>query len=88
VHSFTHDYYGNLTFGVNCPRESLTGTGTIGGGSVDCSSPMRMVRLHSGYELDVDDDRDVAALCERFSTRLRRPRSRRGRLLTRSEHII
>ena len=70
VHSFSHEEDGNLTFGMDYPRESLTGAGTIAGQRVDCISPEWLVRFHSGYELDVDDYRDVAALCERFSIEL------------------
>lgn len=70
MHSFSHDDDGNLTFGIDYPLESLAGAGTIGGLTVDCISPEWLVRFHSGYELDVDDYRDVAALCERFSIEL------------------
>jgi lincosamide nucleotidyltransferase A/C/D/E len=66
VHSYTLDAQGNNTFGVPYPADSLTGSGTIGGHPLDCISPEWMVSFHTGYELDIDDYRDVSALCERF----------------------
>jgi lincosamide nucleotidyltransferase A/C/D/E len=66
VHSFTFDDQGNVTFGVPYPRESLTGTGLINGVSVKCISPEWLVKFHTGYEVDIDDYRDVLALCQRF----------------------
>jgi lincosamide nucleotidyltransferase A/C/D/E len=65
-HSFTFDDQGNVTFGVPYPRESLTGTGLINGVMVKCISPEWLVKFHTGYEVDIDDHRDVLALCQRF----------------------
>lgn len=61
---------GNNIFGVPYPADSLTGHGTIAGHTVDCISPEWMVKFHSGYELDMDDYRDVSALCTRFDIEL------------------
>jgi len=66
VHSYTFDESGNCVFGVPYPVDSLTGSGTIGGRKVACISPKWMVAFHSGYELDMDDYRDVKHLCEHF----------------------
>jgi len=69
-HSYTFDEQGNLIFGVPYPPDSLTGTGSINGYPVKCISPEWMVKFHSGYDLDENDYRDVAALCERFGIAL------------------
>ena len=70
VHSCTFDAEGNNIFGVPYPADSLTGTGTIDGHQVECISPKWMVSFHTGYELDINDYRDVSALCERFEIEL------------------
>ncbi len=46
---------------------SLDATGTIGGRTVRCCTADFMVRSHTTYEPDLDDARDVFALCERFA---------------------
>jgi lincosamide nucleotidyltransferase A/C/D/E len=66
VHSYIFDAEGNNIFGVPYPADSLTGTGTVDGHQVECISPKWMVDFHTGYELDMNDYRDVSALCERF----------------------
>lgn len=66
VHSCTFDAEGNNIFGVAYPVESLTGKGMIDGYPVDCVPPGWMVNFHTGYPLDLDDYRDVSALCARF----------------------
>ena len=70
VHSCTFDEEGNNVFGVKYPADSLTGTGTIAGHQVNCISPHWIVKFHTGYKVDVDDYRDVSALCERFDIEL------------------
>lgn len=70
VHSYTFDEAGNPIFGVPYPAASLTGTGVIDGYPVACIDPVWMVRFHTGYELDMDDYRDVSALCARFGIEL------------------
>ncbi|HEU5367427.1 MAG TPA: nucleotidyltransferase family protein [Ktedonobacterales bacterium] len=69
-HSYTFDAQGTLVFGIEYPPDSLTGTGSIQGYPVKCISPEWMVKFHTGYELDENDYRDVAALCERFGIAL------------------
>lgn len=69
-HSYSFDSQGTLAFGVEYPRESLTGTGLIQGYPVRCISAEWMVKFHAGYELDEDDYHDVSALCERFGIAL------------------
>ena len=66
IQSNTFNAEGIVTFGVPYPSDSLTGTGTIGCRPVHCISPEWMVEFHRGYELDMDDYRDVSVLCERF----------------------
>ena len=70
VHSCTFDAEGNNVFGVKYPADSLTGTGTIAGHQVNCIAPHWIVKFHTGYKVDVDDYRDVSALCERFDIEL------------------
>lgn len=70
VHSYTFDTEGNNVFGVEYPLESLTGTGIIGGQQVDCIAPKWMVKFHTGYDVDMNDFKDVSALCERFGIEL------------------
>ncbi len=66
IHSFAFDEHGNLIFGVQYPFDSLNGTGSIQGYAVKCITPEWMVKFHTGYEVDENDYRDTAALCERF----------------------
>ncbi len=70
VHSYTFDAQGKLVFGVEYPLDSLTGSGFIQGYPVKCITAAWMVRFHTGYKLDEDDYRDVAALCQRFDIAL------------------
>jgi lincosamide nucleotidyltransferase A/C/D/E len=66
VHSYTFDSAGNHVYGVKYPADSLTGSGSVNGYPVRCISPEWMVKFHLGYEFDVNDYRDVRALCQRF----------------------
>jgi lincosamide nucleotidyltransferase A/C/D/E len=70
VHSYMFDSEGKIIFGLPYPAESLTGIGIIDGYAVECISPAWMVTFHTGYELDLNDYRDVSALCERFGIEL------------------
>ena len=63
VHSCTFDAEGNNIYGVPYHIDSLRGTGTIAGYKVNCIPPDWMVKFHTGYELDMNDYRDVSALC-------------------------
>jgi aminoglycoside N3'-acetyltransferase len=65
-HTYTFDENGQLTFGLDYPPESLTGSGTVAGVPVRCITPEWMVKFHSGYELDQGDYHDVRLLCEKF----------------------
>ena len=64
VHSYTFDTEGNNIFGCAYPVESLTATGLIAGQRVNCVSPEWIIK--TDYEPDLNDYRDVSALCERF----------------------
>jgi lincosamide nucleotidyltransferase A/C/D/E len=66
IHSYTFDSAGNHVYGVEYPADSLTGIGSVNGFSVRCISPEWAVKFHIGYEPDVNDYRDVQALCQRF----------------------
>jgi lincosamide nucleotidyltransferase A/C/D/E len=70
VHAYAFDDEGHNVFGVPYPADALTGTGTIDGYPVACISPAWTVRFHTGYSLDLDDYRDVSAVCERFGIAL------------------
>ena len=65
-HSYTFDESGKLTFGLDYPPDSLTGSGSIDGFPVRCITPEWMVKFHSGYDLDEGDYHDVRLLCEAF----------------------
>jgi lincosamide nucleotidyltransferase A/C/D/E len=66
VHTYTFDEQGNLLFGEPYPPGSLAGHGTLLGHPVGCITPEWLVRFHTGYALDENDDHDVRALCQRF----------------------
>jgi len=66
VHSYTFDADGHHVFGIEYPKESLTGRGSIDDYPVNCVSAEWMVRFQTGYPLDEDDYRDVLALCRHF----------------------
>lgn len=70
VHSYTFDAEGNTIFGCPYPVDALTGKGTIAGHEVDCIAPKQLVEFHTGYELDLNDYRDVSAICEAFGLEL------------------
>jgi lincosamide nucleotidyltransferase A/C/D/E len=63
IHTYTFDAQGNLIFGIPYPFDSLTGHGSIGGYPVRCISPEWLVKFHTGYKLDENDNHDVKALC-------------------------
>lgn len=70
IHTYTFDSAGNLVFGVEYPRDSLNGIGSINGRLVKCISPEWMVKFHTGYKLDENDYRDVTLLCRRFGIKM------------------
>jgi lincosamide nucleotidyltransferase A/C/D/E len=67
LHSCTFDAVGNNVFGVEYPKDSWEGTGTINGYPVRCITPEWMVKFHTGYELDENDYHDVKLLCQRYA---------------------
>ncbi len=70
IHTFHFDESGRLTKGLDYPLDSLNGAGMIDDYPVRCISPEWMVKFHSGYRLDINDYRDVKALCEQFGYEL------------------
>lgn len=46
--------------------QALSGTGTVGGRTVRCTTPESQVASHTGYAVDAEDWADVSALCARF----------------------
>jgi lincosamide nucleotidyltransferase A/C/D/E len=71
VHAIVFDpqgngLYGPVEKGVMYPAGSLRGVGRIAGRKVRCITAEYLVKFHTDYELDENDFKDVAALCERF----------------------
>jgi lincosamide nucleotidyltransferase A/C/D/E len=66
IHTYTFDEQGNNVYGLDYLPEMLTGHGSIAGHPVRCIPPDWMVKFHSGYELDENDNHDVRLLCSRF----------------------
>lgn len=58
--------YGPPENGWLFPTDSLTGKGSIDDVEVSCISPDYLVKFHTGYQIDVNDIRDVTALCQKF----------------------
>lgn len=61
-----HGLYGPAEKGVMYPAASLSGTGVVGGRTVQCTSAEYMVTRRTRYTPRESDLRDVSALCERF----------------------
>ena len=70
VHSYTFDDQGAVVFGVAYPRDSLDGSGAIGGMPVKCITAGWLVKFHSGYALDEKVAQDVRSLCQRFGIKI------------------
>jgi len=70
IHSYTFDKSEQIVFGIEYPRDSLNGIGSLEGFPVKCITPEWMVKFHSGYPLDENDYHDVKLLCQRFGFKL------------------
>lgn len=70
VHVFEFDDKGNNIYGIEYPKESLTGTGTIIGQTVNCISPEFVIKFHENYEPKEKDYKDIAAVCSKFKLKL------------------
>ena len=66
IHSFTFDSEGKHIYGIEYPADSLTGSGSVNGRSVQCISAEHVVRFHTGYELRDADIQDLEVLRKRF----------------------
>ena len=66
IHVFEFDNSGKNTYGVDYPKDSLTGTGHIGGKLVMCISPKWMFKVKTSYEPEQKDLDDVNALAKKF----------------------
>ncbi len=66
VHVFEFDDKKNNVYGIEYPKESLTGEGIINGQAVKCISPEWVIKFHADYEPKDNDLRDIRALCEKF----------------------
>jgi lincosamide nucleotidyltransferase A/C/D/E len=70
VHVFEYDEKGGNVYGIEYPYGSLTGTGIIGGQTVNCIDPEFMFRFKTGYEPKEKDVHDVRALAVKFGFNL------------------
>lgn len=66
IHVFEFDNQGNNIYGIEYPKESLSGTGTIDGQEVQCISPEWMFKFKTAYEPKQKDLQDVRALAKKF----------------------
>lgn len=66
VHTFEFDENGNNIYGIEYPKESLTGTGAINGQTVKCIALEYVLKFHSNYEPKEKDLKDIKALCDKF----------------------
>lgn len=72
VHTFVFDDKGKNVYGTAYPKESLTGTGKINGGSVKCITPEWVIKFHAEakYEPKEKDIKDIKAICDKFGIEL------------------
>lgn len=66
VHVFEFDDAGKNIYGIEYPKESLTGKGTIDGQEVKCISPEWMFKFKTSYEPKQKDLQDVNALAKKY----------------------
>ncbi|MGW5107870.1 nucleotidyltransferase domain-containing protein [Nocardia sp. NPDC004123] len=66
IHVFDHDADGRVTYGIDYPADSLTGTGTIDGEKVDCIAAPWMFTFKTAYPPAPKDRADVQALAAKF----------------------
>lgn len=70
IHSFEFDKMGNNIYGINYPKQSLTGKGIISGQIINCIAPEYVVQFHGNYEPKKKDLQDLKALCKKFNLEL------------------
>jgi lincosamide nucleotidyltransferase A/C/D/E len=66
VHVFDFDEHGNNIYGIEYPKASLSGKGTINGQEVDCIAAEWMFKFKTAYKPKQKDLQDVTALAEKF----------------------
>ncbi len=66
VHVFEFNEKGHSIYGIEYPKQSLTGIGIINGQTVNCIAPEYVVKFHGNYEPKDKDLQDIRALCEKF----------------------
>lgn len=66
MHVFEFDEQGRNIYGIEYPKDSLSGQGIIGGQQVSCIAPEWMFRFKTAYEPKEKDLHDVKALAEKF----------------------
>ena len=66
IHVFEFDDEGKHLYGVEYPRESLTGHATLGGLEIHCIPPEWMFRFKTGYTSSPKDLIDVQALADKY----------------------
>ncbi|MBI2622304.1 nucleotidyltransferase family protein [Candidatus Microgenomates bacterium] len=70
THVFEFDNDGNNIYGIEYPKDSLTGTGIINGVTVRCISLDYVIKFHENYEPKEKDFTDIKALCDKFGLEL------------------
>jgi lincosamide nucleotidyltransferase A/C/D/E len=66
IHVFEFDDTGNHIYGVEYPRESLTGRATLGDLEIHCIAPEWMYRFKTAYNPAPKDIVDIHALAEKY----------------------
>lgn len=70
IHVFEFDENGKNTYGVQYPKDSLTGEGRIGGHKVNCISPEWMIKFKTAYEPKQKDIQDVQRLAKKYGFKI------------------
>lgn len=78
IHVFEFDENGNNTYGIEYPKQSLTGTGIINGQTINCIAPEYIIKFHGNYEPKEKDLQDIKALCKKYN--LKPPENYRNKL--------
>lgn len=66
IHVFEFDESAKNIYGIEYPKDSLTGKGSINGQEVNCINPEWMFKFKTAYKPEQKDLSDVKALSEKF----------------------
>lgn len=70
VHVFEFDEKGDNIYGIEYPKDSLSGIGKINGQTVKYISPEYVIKFHENYDPKEKDLKDIQALCNKFNLEL------------------